>query len=109
MPWQDQRGIVREDQVFGRHFNALRANAVNFRQHVPRINHDAIADDRELAAANEARRQQRKLEHFAVNDQRMARIVAALETHHDIGPAREPVDDLALAFIAPLGAYDDDT
>ncbi len=76
---------------------------------MPGINHDAISDDRELAATHEARRQQRQLEHFAINDQRMAGIVAALETHHDIGPARQPVDDLAIAFIAPLGAYDDDT
>jgi hypothetical protein len=29
----------------------------------------------------------------------------ALETHNNIGPATEPVDDLAFAFVAPLGAH----
>ena len=37
----------------------------------------------------------------------MAGIVAALEAHDDVGPLRQPVDDLALAFVAPLGADDD--
>jgi hypothetical protein len=30
--------------------------------------------------------------------------VPALEAHDDVGAARQPVDDLALALIAPLGA-----
>ena len=34
----------------------------------------------------------------------MARIVAALEAHNRIGAAGEPIDNLAFAFIAPLGA-----
>src|SRR5437868_8115155 len=37
----------------------------------------------------------------------MAGIVAALEAHDDIGLLRQPVDDLALPFVAPLGADDD--
>jgi len=38
----------------------------------------------------------------------MAGIMPALETHHDIGALRQPIDDLALAFVAPLGADDHD-
>src|SRR4030088_216512 len=38
----------------------------------------------------------------------MAGIVAALEAHDDVGLLRQPVDDLALPFVAPLGADDDD-
>jgi hypothetical protein len=34
----------------------------------------------------------------------VAGVVPALEAHHDVGAAGKPVDDLALAFIAPLGA-----
>src|SRR3546814_13215514 len=34
----------------------------------------------------------------------MAGIVAALEPHHHIGAQGKPVDDLALALVAPLGA-----
>src|SRR5581483_4576683 len=36
--------------------------------------------------------------------QRMAGVVAALEAHHDVGAAGEPIDDLALALVTPLGA-----
>ena len=38
----------------------------------------------------------------------MAGIMAALEAHHDIGALGQPIDDLALAFVAPLGADDHD-
>ncbi|GEL41130.1 hypothetical protein MEX01_17210 [Methylorubrum extorquens] len=34
--------------------------------------------------------------------------MTALEADDDIGLLREPIDDLALALVAPLGAYDDD-
>ena len=34
----------------------------------------------------------------------MARIVTALKTHHHVGPAGQPVNNFAFAFIAPLGA-----
>src|SRR5712691_5045971 len=37
----------------------------------------------------------------------MAGIVTALEAHDDVGLLRQPVDDLALPFVAPLGADDD--
>src|SRR5690348_2928923 len=66
----------------------------------------AIADDGQLALPHDARRQQRQLVDLAVDDQSVAGIVAALETHHDIGTLRQPVDDLALAFVAPLRADD---
>ena len=46
----------------------------------------------------------RQLVGLAVDHQGMAGIVAALEAHHDLGPLGQPVDDLALAFVAPLGA-----
>ena len=34
----------------------------------------------------------------------MPGIVPALEAHDDIGPAGEPVHDLSLTLVAPLGA-----
>ena len=68
-----------------------------------RIEHDAVADDRELVA-HHARRQQRQLVGLAVDDQRVAGVMAALEADDDVGLLGEPVDDLAFAFVAPLGA-----
>ncbi len=45
---------------------------------------------------------------LVADDQGMAGIVAALETHHRAGTVGQQVDDLALAFIPPLGPdYDD--
>jgi hypothetical protein len=37
----------------------------------------------------------------------VARIVSALIAGHDVEARREQIDDLSLAFIAPLGAEDD--
>ena len=44
----------------------------------------------------------------ALDDQRVAGVVAALKTDDEIGEFGEDVDDLAFAFIAPLGADHDD-
>ena len=67
------------------------------------IDHHAVADDAELAA-HQARRQQRELVGLVADHQRVAGIMAALEAHDDLGATGEPVDHLALALIAPLGA-----
>jgi hypothetical protein len=34
----------------------------------------------------------------------MAGIVSSLKAHHGLGVVCQPIDDLALAFITPLGA-----
>jgi len=72
-----------------------------------RIDHHAIADDRKLRRPQHARRQQRELVGLAIDHQGMTSIVAALEAHDDVGLLRQPVDDLALPLVAPLGADDD--
>ena len=53
-------------------------------------------------------RKQRELVGLVADDERVAGVVAALEAHDHVGAARQPVDDLALAFVAPLGADDGD-
>ena len=45
---------------------------------------------------------------LAADHQRVAGVVAALEAHHALRAVGQPVDDLALALVAPLGADDDD-
>ena len=37
----------------------------------------------------------------------MARVVAALKPHDDIGALRQPIHDLAFALVAPLGTDHD--
>ena len=75
---------------------------------MPGIDHHAVADDRQLATAHDARRQERQLVDRVADDQRMARIVPALEPRDHVGPFGQPVDQLALALIAPLGTHHDD-
>ena len=58
---------------------------------MPGTAHDAGGDQRELVGV-------------VADDQRMAGVMAALEAHDDIGALGQPVDDLALAFVAPLSA-----
>jgi hypothetical protein len=41
-------------------------------------------------------------------DQRVSRVVAALEARDGRGALGQQIDDLALALVAPLGADDDD-
>ena len=105
---QDQRRILGDAQVLARDRHALRLQLVDLGDERPGIDDDAIADDAELAGAHDARREQRKLVGLIADDERVAGVVAALEAHHHIGALRQPVDDLALALIAPLGADDDD-
>ena len=53
----------------------------------------------------DARRDQTQNRLRSVDDKRMAGIMAAIETHDAVGLLREPVDDLALAFVTPLSAH----
>jgi len=93
----------RDESVAGQRLDDARIDLLDLAQQVPGIDDHAVADDRQLAL-NHARGQQRQLVDLAVDDQRMARVVAALEPHDHVGAVAQPVDDLALALIAPLGA-----
>ncbi len=57
-----------------------------------------------LFGLNHTGRQERQLVGDAIDDKRMAGVMAALEANDDVGLFRQPVDDLALAFVAPLRA-----
>ena len=107
MERQDERGVLGDQEVLRRDLDAGAADALHLVDERPRIEDDAVADDRELARTHHARRQQAQLVGDAVDDERMAGIVAALEADDDIRPLRQPVDDLALAFVAPLRSDDD--
>jgi hypothetical protein len=43
---------------------------------------------------------------LTLNDQRVAGVMPALKTHYRAGLISQQIDDLALAFITPLGAQD---
>jgi hypothetical protein len=100
---QDQAGVVGQHQQVRRDRDALPAQLGDLFQEVPGIDDDPVADDGQLAL-HHAGRQQRQLVDLIADDERVARVVAALEAHHHVGAVRQPVDELALALVAPLGA-----
>ena len=104
---QDEGRVLGDPQVLGRDRDPLPRQPLDLVDERVRIDDDAIADDRELARAARPRRQKAQLVADAVDDKGMAGVVAALEAHDDVGALRQPVDDLALAFVAPLRSDDD--
>ena len=104
---QNQRDVFGDPQIVRADGDALPLQFRDFVEESLGVEHDAVADHRKLRGAQHAGRQQRQLVGLAIDDERMAGIVAALEAHDDVGLLRQPVDDLALPFVTPLGADDD--
>ena len=107
MQRQNQRDVLGDLEVGRRHFDALAAQLLDLLDEMIGIEDDAVADDRQFPRPNNAGRKQRKFVSLAVDHERMAGVMAALEPHHDVGADRQPIDDLALSFVAPLGADND--
>ena len=87
---------------------AARAQRVDLLDQRGRIDDDAVADDADLAGVQHAGGHQMQDGLLVADDERVAGIVAALVAHDDVGVLGEDVDDLALAFVAPLSADTDD-
>ena len=107
MQGQDQRGVLGDAQRGRRDLDPLPFEPADLFHQRARVEHDAVADDRQLSRPHHAGRKEREFVGRAVNDEGVAGIVAALKAHHDIGLLREPVDDLAFALVAPLGSDHD--
>ena len=107
MQGQNQRRVLGDAQTIGRHCDPLRRKALDFLDQRARIEHNAVANDRQLAWSDNPGRQQRELVGDPVDHQRMAGIVPALEADHDVGLLGQPIDDLAFALVPPLGADHD--
>ena len=98
----------RRDLESRAHVDAGGLEFADFRQQRRRREHDAVADVDGHARVQRAGGDEPQDCLLAADHQRVAGIVPALEAD-DAGRALgQPVDDLALAFIAPLGADDDD-
>jgi len=81
-------------------------NGFNLTQQSFGINYDPVSDDRGLVLPHDTCRE--KLENIllASNVDGVARIRAALVSSHDVKVLGQSIDDLALAFVAPLRAHD---
>ena len=107
------RNVIRRDHRAGvgnlearTHFNACGFQFADFLHQVRGRHHDAIAEIAGGVRMQHARRNQAQHRLFAVDDQCVAGIVAALKAHDDVGLLRQPVDNLAFSLVAPLGADD---
>ena len=104
---QDQRGGFGDEQAI-LDVDACGFEFVDLLEQRFGRQHDAIADVARDARAHDARRNQAQDGFLAADDQRVTGVVTALEANDALRVVRQPVDDLALAFITPLGADDDD-
>ena len=104
---QDQRAGLGDHQQVGLDPHPLAAQFLDLGLQCPRIEHHPVANHRQRAG-DDPRRQQRQFVHLLADHQRMAGIMPALEPHDQVGAAGQPVDDLALALVAPLRADDGD-
>ena len=105
MDRENERAGLGQHQDVGRHLDALRLDSLDLSLQCPGIEDHAVADNRRRAG-DDARRQQGKLIDLTVDDQCVPGVVPALKAHDHVRPAREPVDDLALALVAPLRTDD---
>ena len=69
-----------------------------------RIDHQAVADHRLFARAQNAARNQLQYKFLFADKNRVAGVMSALIARDDIEPVREEVDDLPLTLVSPLGA-----
>ena len=73
----------------------------------PRVDHDAIADDRRHVLVQHPAGNELQSECLAVDDDSVPRVVAALIADDVLAFLCDDIDDAALALIAPLHSYDD--
>lgn len=91
-----------------RDVDAARAERVELAEQHLDVDHDAVGDHGRDALGEDAARQQVQRVLLVADDDRVARVVAAVELHDVVDAAGEEVGGLALPFVAPLGADDDD-
>ena len=80
-------------------------NLLQFAHQIERIHHDAVADHAALAVMQDTARHEMQDILVVPDDHRVASVRAALKAHDHIRFLREEINDLALAFVAPLGAH----
>jgi hypothetical protein len=73
-----------------------------------RIDDEAISDHGDFSRMEDAARNQTQDELAVADQDRMASVVPALIANDVVKPVCEQVDELALAFVSPLGSENDD-
>src|SRR6185437_13261292 len=103
---QDDMGAVTDEKI-AINFDSRTSQRGNFFQKCNGVKDDAIANYAAATLAQHAARDQLQDEFLAGNNNGVAGVVSAGIARHHREPLGEHVYNLAFAFIAPLGAYDD--
>src|SRR5687767_65303 len=81
---------------------------IHFFDQRPRVDNHTVADDAQGPPIEDAGRDEVENKGAPVVDDGMSGVRPALIADHRIGVTRQHIDNFALAFIAPLGAYDNE-
>ena len=103
---EHQVGAVADEEASGGR-EAARFEAADFFDEPGGVEDDAVADDAALAFVEDAGGDEVQHEALAADFDGVAGVVAALGAHDPVGALGQDVDDLAFAFVAPLGADQD--
>jgi len=90
------------------HVDARRRQLIGFFQQGDGVHHEAVADHSFLPRLQNAAWNEPDDELLVADDDGVAGVMAALVAHHVVELVREQINQLALAFIAPLRAENDD-
>src|SRR6185436_9948409 len=104
---QDQMRLVADQQPVP-DVDAQAGQLLDLLEQRLRIDDHAVANGAHHAVVEDARRNQVQHELLAADIDRVAGVVAALITRHPLEARRHQIDDLSLAFVAELGAENDD-
>ena len=104
MERQDERARLADAQA-RTHFDTGFFQALNLFKQFGCRQHHPIADVALDAGAHDATWDQVQGGFDAIDDQGVTSVVAALKTHHALGAFGEPINQLALALVAPLGTH----
>ena len=110
-----QQFMVRHDNGAGwrdpqtrAHIHAFLLQLLDFLPQGLQRQHHSIANQALNAGLQYACRDQVEDRFFAIDDQRVAGIVPALETDNGVCVTTQEIDDFALTLVSPLGAQNDD-
>ena len=103
MKRQDQRAGFAHPQTRA-NFNTHRFKLGDLLEQMAGGQHHTVADVTLHARPHDAAGNEVQSGLHAIDHQSVASVVTALKTHHALGHLRQPIDQLAFALVAPLGA-----
>ena len=101
MEWQKYMRPIADAQLPG-DIHPGRFQGINFSYQRNGIDYQAITDHRRLSGMQDAARNQFEDELSLAHDDRVARVMPALISDHDIKAVREKIDQLPFALVSPL-------